>query len=76
MSLNALPQEVQLLIAEHAIMTGGPDEDAAISFDLSEHVDLETAQSCRCISVLASLNKHWYELCRPMLWEVRWAVPA
>lgn len=64
MSLNALPKEVQLLIAEHAIMTGGPGEP----FDLSKPVDLETAQSCRCVSVLASINRHWYELCRPMLW--------
>jgi hypothetical protein len=75
MSLNALPKEIQLLIAEYAIMTGGPDGDAAISLDLNEPVDLAAAQSCRCISVLASLNKHWYELCRPMLWEVRWVLP-
>lgn len=52
-------------------MTSGPDKDAAISFDL-EQVDLAAVQSCRCISVLASLNKHWYELCTSMLWEARW----
>ncbi|KWU45685.1 hypothetical protein RHOSPDRAFT_24988 [Rhodotorula sp. JG-1b] len=71
MSLSALPKEVQLIIAEHAVENVGPDESSAISFDASEHVDLETAQTRRCISVLASLNKHWYELCRPMLWKVR-----